>query len=181
MTPAIGPLSASVYTGGNTGRGGHRRRGVGERGATGGGFPAQCRVPTPVNVVRQNIEAVELFVAARTGEPYRMPTPTLKRRLQRLEASVLRENELAPDRCRFITRAAVEHLSTDQLRSALGAKAALQEGREPTSQEFAAVRALTTATEVECRRAGMTVAEFNRNLAAASARRNQIGRTNGEN
>jgi hypothetical protein len=88
-----------------------------------------------------------MFVAAPSSP---MPMPSLNRRLQRLEASVQRENELAPDRCRSITRAAVQHLSTDELRSALGAKAALQEGREPTSRELAAVRALTTATEVEC-------------------------------
>jgi hypothetical protein len=79
-----------------------------------------------------------------------MPTPTLKRRLQRLEAIGQRESELAPDRCRFITRAAVQHLSTDELRSAVGANEAQREGREPTSQEFAAANALKTATEVEC-------------------------------
>jgi len=95
-----------------------------------------------------------------------MPTPTLKRRLQRLEAIGLHESELAPGRCRFITRAAVQHLSTDELRFALGANAALQEGRAPTSQELAAANALKTATEVECRRAGMNLSEFNRNLAA---------------
>lgn len=95
-----------------------------------------------------------------------MPTPTLKRRLQRLEAIGQHERELAPERCRFITRAAVQHLSTDELRSALGANEALREGREPTSQELAASNALQTATDVECRRAGMTLAEFNRNLAA---------------
>jgi DNA-binding transcriptional regulator YdaS (Cro superfamily) len=97
-----------------------------------------------------------------------MPTPTLERRLQRLEAIGQRENELAPERCRFITRAAVQQLSTDELRSALGANEALREGREPTSQEVAAANALQTATEVECRRAGMTLAEFNRHLGAAT-------------
>jgi DNA-binding transcriptional regulator YdaS (Cro superfamily) len=95
-----------------------------------------------------------------------MPTPTLKRRLQRLEAIGQRERELATERCRFITRATIHHLSTDELRSALGAGTALQEGREPTSQELAAANALKTATEVECRHAGMNLSEFNRNLAA---------------
>ena len=99
-----------------------------------------------------------------------MPTPTLKRRLQRLEAIGQRERELAPERCRFITRAAVQHLSTDELRSALGANEALREGREPTGQELAAANALNAATEVECRRAGMTLVEFNRNLAAGPPR-----------
>jgi hypothetical protein len=88
--------------------------------------------------------------------------------LQRLEAIGPRESELAPARFRFITRAAVQHLSTDELRSALGANEALREGREPTSQELGAASALKTATEVECRRAGMTLAEFNRHLAAAT-------------
>jgi hypothetical protein len=106
-----------------------------------------------------------------------MPTPTLKRRLQRLEAIGPRESELALARRRFITRAAVQHLSTDELRSALSANAALREGQEPTSQELAAASALKTATEVECRRGGMTLAEFNRNLAAGgSARRSQTGK-----
>ena len=91
---------------------------------------------------------------------------TLKRRLQRLEAIGPREPELAAARRSFITRAAVEHLSTDELRAALGASAALQEGREPTSQELAAANALQTATELECRRAGLTLVEFNRNLTA---------------
>lgn len=109
-----------------------------------------------------------MFVAAASGPNRLMPMPSLSRRVQHLEASVQRENELAPDRCRFITRAAVQHLSTDELRSALGANAALQEGREPTSQELAGANALMTATEVECRRVGMTLAEFNRNLAAAT-------------
>src|SRR5580658_8780051 len=97
-----------------------------------------------------------------------MPTPTLKRRLQQLETIGPGESELAPARCRFITRAAVQHLSTDELRSALGASEALREGREPTSQGLAAANALETATEVECRRAGMTLAEFNRHLGAAT-------------
>ena len=105
-----------------------------------------------------------------------MPTPTLKRRLQRLEAIGPREPELAAARRSFITRAAVEHLSTDELRSALGANEALREGREPTSQGLAAASALKTATEVECRRAGMTLAKFNLNLAAGSARRSQTGK-----
>jgi hypothetical protein len=41
---------------------------------------------------------------------------------------------------------------------------------------LAAASAFETATEVECRRAGMTLAEFNRHLAAASARRSQTGK-----
>lgn len=92
--------------------------------------------------------------------------PSLNRRLQRLQTICSRENELAPDRCRFITRAAVHHLSTDELRSALSAHEALRDGREPTTQELAAANALRTATEAECRRAGMTLAQFNRYLAA---------------
>jgi hypothetical protein len=106
--------------------------------------------------------------------------PSLSKRLERLEASVQRDNEFASDRCRLITRAAVQHLSTDELRSALGANAARQEGREPTSQELAAAKALQVATEVECRRAGMTIAGFNRHLAAAGTRRNQSGRKTDE-
>ena len=139
------------------------RRSLRQRGATGGGFPARRPYgPDAGECCRPKHRVSRMCVAARTAEPYRMPTPTLKRRLQRLEAIGQREAELAPDRCRFITRAAVQHLSTDELRSALGAHEALREGREPTSQELAAANALKTATEVECRRAGMAPAKFNR-------------------
>jgi hypothetical protein len=97
--------------------------------------------------------------------------PSLSRRLQRLEASVQRENELAPERCRFISRAALQHLSTDHLRWLIEAKTTGLEGRPLTSQDLAAANALHAAIEAECRKAGVTLAEFNRHRVAATPAR----------
>jgi hypothetical protein len=97
-----------------------------------------------------------------------MPMPSLISRLQRLEAIGQRENELAPERCRFIGRAALQHLSTEHLRWLSEAKKTGLEGRPLTSQDLAAAEALQTAIGAECRKAGITLAEFNRYRAAAT-------------
>jgi len=93
---------------------------------------------------------------------------SLSRRLQRLEAGYRQNDGFAADRCRFIQREAIHHLSDDELRCLIGAKEAQQGGRAWTSQELAALNALKTATEEECRKARITIAEFNRYSRAAT-------------
>jgi len=96
---------------------------------------------------------------------------SLSRRLQRLESiSIGREDWRFADRGRFISRAVLEHLSTDQLRCLIEVHKAVQQGRELTSQELAAVNTLNTATEEECRKAGASIAEFNRYHRSAGGR-----------
>jgi hypothetical protein len=96
---------------------------------------------------------------------------SLSRRLQRLETGYRQSDGLASDRCHFIQREAIRHLSDDELRCLIGAKETQQEGRAWTSQELAALNALKTATEEECRKAQITIAEFNRYSRAATQAR----------
>jgi hypothetical protein len=56
----------------------------------------------------------------------------------------------------------------EELRCLIEVHKAVEQGRELTSEELAAVNALNTATEEECRKAGITRAEFKRNSRAAT-------------
>jgi hypothetical protein len=85
---------------------------------------------------------------------------SLSRRLERLEAGCRQSFEIAPDRCRLIKQQALQHLTTDQLRCLINLKKTPPQGRPLTSEEGAVVRAFDTATKEECRKAGITVAEF---------------------
>lgn len=81
---------------------------------------------------------------------------SLSRRLQRLEAGC-RQN--VADRRRIIQQESFKHLSIDQKKCLLAAMTSYQH-RPLTSEEGAVVRAFDTATKEECRKAGITVAEF---------------------
>jgi hypothetical protein len=87
---------------------------------------------------------------------------SLSRRLQRLEAGCRRNEEVVADHCRCIRQSALEHLTVDELRSLIGAYKARQEGREYTSPELAALLAFNAAVNLECQKAGMTRAAFDR-------------------
>ena len=87
---------------------------------------------------------------------------SLSRRLGRLEAGSRESDGIAADRCRCVRRNALAHLTADELRCLIEAHEALQEGREWTSHELAAANALSTAVALECQKADMTRAEFNR-------------------
>jgi Lon protease-like protein len=93
---------------------------------------------------------------------------SLSRRLQRLEADRQQNAPVAADRRRCIQQRAIRRLTTEELRCLIEVKKALPEGRAWTSQELAALNALKTATEEECRKARITVAEFNRYSSAAT-------------
>jgi hypothetical protein len=92
---------------------------------------------------------------------------SLSRRLQCLEAGCRQNDGFAADRCRFIRKAAFQHLSTDQLRCLIEVLKAVPQGRPMTSEEVAAANALNTATEEECQKAGITIAEFKRHCRQA--------------
>ena len=85
---------------------------------------------------------------------------SLSRRLERLEAGCRQSFEIAPDRCRLIKQQALQHLTTDQLRCLIDLKKTPPQGRPLTSEESAVVIAFDTAAQVECRKAGITRAEF---------------------
>jgi hypothetical protein len=87
---------------------------------------------------------------------------SLSRRLQRLEAGCRQNDGLVADRCRFVRQNALHHLTVDELRCLVEAYEAGRDDREWTSQELAAASALSTALDLECQKAGMTRAEFNR-------------------
>jgi len=92
----------------------------------------------------------------------------LSRRLARLEAGCRQNDGFAADRWRFVRQNALHHLSVDELRCLIEVHQAVLQGRELTSEELAAVNALNTATDEECRKAGITLAEFKRNSRAAT-------------
>ena len=88
--------------------------------------------------------------------------PSLSRRLQRLEANCREDDAVVADRCQLVWPSALEHLTVGELRGLLEAYDALQEGREYTSQGLAALHALNTAMNLECQKAGVSRAKFDR-------------------
>jgi hypothetical protein len=85
---------------------------------------------------------------------------TLSTRLEKLEANCRQNDALAADRCGLIRQDALRQLSADELRDLLAARRAVESGRTLTDRELAAVKALNSATEVACQRAGMALPEF---------------------
>ena len=83
-------------------------------------------------------------------------------RLERLESGYRQNDGLASDRRRLIQRQALRHLTTDQLRCLIELKKTPPQGRPLTSEELAALNALKTATELECKKTGIPIAEFKR-------------------
>jgi hypothetical protein len=86
----------------------------------------------------------------------------------RLPSGCQQNDEFVAERCRFVQQQANQRLSTDQLRCLIEVYGAVRQGRPLTSEELAAVNALNTATEEECRKAGIALAEFKRNSRAAT-------------
>jgi len=87
---------------------------------------------------------------------------SLSRRLQRLESGYRQNDGLASDRRRPIQQQALQHLTTDQLRCLIDLKKNPPQGRPLTSEEVAALKALNTAVDLECQKAGIPIAEFKR-------------------
>ena len=87
---------------------------------------------------------------------------SLSRRLQRLESGYRQNDGNAAGRRRLIQRQALQHLTTDQLRCLIELKKTPPQGRPLTSEELATLNALKTATELECKKASIPIAEFNR-------------------
>src|ERR1039457_4822502 len=83
---------------------------------------------------------------------------SLSRRLERLEADC---RQKTADRYRIIQQAINKHLSIDQKKCLLAAMTSYQH-RPWTSEESAVVIAFDTAAQEECRRAGITIAQFKR-------------------
>ncbi len=107
---------------------------------------------------------------------------SLSRRLERLEAGCQQTKRFSDDRRRLIRQDALRHLSADQLQCLIEARRAVLEGRSLTSSELAAVKALNTATEAACQRAGLALAEL-KTISPPSLtrpRRYQSSRTNYE-
>jgi len=100
---------------------------------------------------------------------------SLSRRLQRLEAGCRQSGEIAADRCRPISSRAFKHLSFDQLKCLQASITSYQQGRPLTSEEAAAVLAFDTAAQEECRKAGITLAEYKRYCQATQPKTSESG------
>jgi len=87
---------------------------------------------------------------------------SLSKRLQRLEAGWPRSDEVIADRYKLIRHSALDQLTVGELRGLIEAHDALQEDREYTSQEVGALSALNTAVNMECQKAGLSRAAFDR-------------------
>src|ERR1039457_3274338 len=85
---------------------------------------------------------------------------SLSRRLEGLVAGSRQSFEIAPDRCRLSKQQALQHLTTDQLRCLIDLNKTPPQGRPLTSEESDVVIAFDTAAQMECRKAGITRAEF---------------------
>ena len=95
---------------------------------------------------------------------------SLSRRLQRQETGCRESDRLAADRCRPISSRAFKHLSYDQLKCLQTALISYQQGRPLTSEASAVVIAFDAAAKEECRKAGITLAEYQRYCQAAEAK-----------
>jgi hypothetical protein len=87
---------------------------------------------------------------------------SLSRRLQRLEAGCPQSDEVVADRYKLIRHSALDQLTVGELRGLIEADNVLQAGREHTSQEVGALSALNTAVNLECQKAGISRAAFDR-------------------
>jgi hypothetical protein len=84
----------------------------------------------------------------------------MTRRLRRLEAGCRQNHQIVADRRRLIQQASFKHLSLDQKKCLRAAITSYQQGHPLTGEEVAVVNAFDTATEQECRKAGITIAEY---------------------
>jgi hypothetical protein len=95
-------------------------------------------------------------------EGWNQAMTSLGRRLRRLEANCLQNDGNADGRRSMIQRQALQHLSQDELRCLIELKKAPPRDRQLTSEEVSTLNALKTAVELECKKAGIPIAEFNR-------------------
>jgi hypothetical protein len=88
---------------------------------------------------------------------------TLKRRLEHLEATAPRQDQLAQNRSRLVSQPVFGHMTERELLSLNQAGKALQEGRSLTPEESATCDAYDAALEKESRKLGYrSLAQFER-------------------
>lgn len=100
---------------------------------------------------------------------------SLTRRLGRLEAGCRQNDEIVADRCRIVRQETYKHLSFDQKKCLLAAITSYQQGRPLTCEEAAVVSAFDTATQEECRKAGISLAEYKRYWQATKPKTSEAG------